>query len=434
MARRSNLPAWSAAGFLACAPSFANSPPSNVAVAAEAQPVPASRPNSGGVAGPNRAAGDRRTDEASTRVVVPLPHQGPLAHFHDALRALEAKQRREHVRIAWYGDSHGQADFWTGGVRAALQRRFGDAGPGFVHVGMPNYRHDGVSIDRKGGWRMRPKGPARSDRTEDGAFGLGGVLSGPSSGERSVALTLSQRTYDGRSLRWDLCYKIRDEADRFEFLVDGASPSVRWADGRAGQLQHIESSSTKQHRMTLRATAGAPFFCGVYVETDDARGPGLLLDNLGINGARYSTALAWDESEWAAEVRRHPVDLFIFEYGANEASDPVGRPKHYRATAEGLIARARRAAPAASCLVLAPPDRADRSDRMPEIVAALRAAASTGGCEFWDTFDAMGGVGSMARWRDAGKGARDGVHLKARGYLELAALLTEALLAGYRPR
>ena len=50
------------------------------------------------------------------------------------------------------------------------------------------------------------------------------------------------------------------------------------------------------------------------VETDPAQGPGVVLDNLGINGARYGTALAWNEQAWAEAVkRRPPPELFVFE-------------------------------------------------------------------------------------------------------------------------
>src|SRR5262245_39409172 len=62
-----------------------------------------------------------------------------LARFHAALNQLERKQRKDHVRILWLGDSHGQADFWSGQLRKSLGERFGKGGPGFVHLGYKNY-------------------------------------------------------------------------------------------------------------------------------------------------------------------------------------------------------------------------------------------------------------------------------------------------------
>jgi (p)ppGpp synthase/HD superfamily hydrolase len=43
-----------------------------------------------------------------------------------------------------------------------------------------------------------------------------------------------------------------------------------------------------------------------------------VLDQLGFNGARFGTPLAWDEATWSKELARRPPDLVILEYGGNE--------------------------------------------------------------------------------------------------------------------
>jgi len=362
----------------------------------------------------------------------PPRHEGPLATFHDALRDLEAGRRKSHVRIVWLGDSHAQADFWTGGVRTALQTRFGNAGPGFVHLGMDHYRHNEVEFVLKGSWRMRPKQPSSIERWDDGAFGLGGILHAAYAGQRIAAMTVKDQALAGKNLRWDLCYKPATTRDRFELTVGGAKELVAPSDVEPRSLRHLERETTGEHRLEVHVKDGGPDFCGVYVVTDPSARPGVVLDNLGINGARYATALAWDEKAWGAELARMPTDLFIFEYGGNEASDGVLQPESYERNALELVARAKRAAPSAACLVVGPADRADREKQIPTIVEALRRAAGKAGCGFWDTWKTMGGAGSLARWREERKAAPDGVHLVPKGYAELAALLTQDVLAGYR--
>ena len=64
--------------------------------------------------------------------------------------------------------------------------------------------------------------------------------------------------------------------------------------------------------------------------------PGVVLHTLGINGARYGTALAWNEEAWLREVARRPPDLVILEYGGNEAGD--FEPK-YEETGENIERR-----------------------------------------------------------------------------------------------
>src|SRR5262249_6028836 len=93
------------------------------------------------------ASPDAPLDDPGPRAAAePQAPSGPgreLARFYAALRSLEKHTRAEHVRVVWLGDSHGAADYWSGALRTALQKRFGNGGPGFVHIGYRGYRHDG---------------------------------------------------------------------------------------------------------------------------------------------------------------------------------------------------------------------------------------------------------------------------------------------------
>ncbi|RLB60945.1 MAG: hypothetical protein DRI90_12540 [Deltaproteobacteria bacterium] len=363
------------------------------------------------------------------------PHSGPLAAFYDALRSLEQGTGKRHVRVLWLGDSHAQADFWTGFIRSALQKRFGHGGPGFVHLGFKSYRHHGLETEVKGGWRMRPKMPSTVDPWGDGAFGLGGILHAGFSGARRASITLTDDRLADRKLTWDLCYKHGLPHDRFRLQVgDGPRETFEAAGKEAvGQLRHLQRSAVGLTTLEVATTNGRPDFCGVVIETDPSEHPGVVLDNLGINGARYGTALAWNETAWTQEVRRRAPDLFVFEYGGNEASDGIIKPQEYRKQALELFARARRIQPAASCLVVGPADRADAESKIPPIRNVIREAAAEADCQFWDTYEIMGGRGSLRQWRDDDRAAPDGVHLRPQGYAELGALLLADLMAGYRP-
>ena len=71
----------------------------------------------------------------------PLENAAALAPFFAALERLEAESAagapRSVVRVLHFGDSHVAADYWTGEMRTRLQRRFGDAGTGYVMPGKP---------------------------------------------------------------------------------------------------------------------------------------------------------------------------------------------------------------------------------------------------------------------------------------------------------
>ncbi len=369
--------------------------------------------------------------QAGEGAPLPQPHTGPLATFYDALRDLEHGRRKDHVRIAWLGDSHAQADFWTGGVRAALQSRFGDGGPGFVHLGMEQYRHGGMEVQLQGHWRMRPKKPSNTTPWGDGAFGLGGILHGGFAGDPLAVLTVKDETLAGKKLRFDVCYKNGTARDKFTLEVGGVSETIAATNADVAVLHHLAREAQDPQRVAAHVLDGMPDFCGVVIETDPAAGAGVVVDTLGINGARYATALTWNEKAWAAEVARRPPELFVFEYGGNEASDAVVTPAKYAADAKELIARAKRIRPDASCLVIGPSDRADAESRIPPIVEAMNGVANESGCMFWNTWAVMGGKGSLAKWRDEKKAAADGIHLVPKGYAEIAALLLQDVMAGY---
>ena len=55
-----------------------------------------------------------------------------LDAFYQALWRTESREHGAVTRIVHYGDSPTTADLITGDVRAILQKRFGDAGHGFI--------------------------------------------------------------------------------------------------------------------------------------------------------------------------------------------------------------------------------------------------------------------------------------------------------------
>lgn len=340
------------------------------------------------------------------------------------------------MRVAWLGDSHGAADFWSGTLRSALQKRFGSGGVGFVNVGSKSYRHDAVTMDVKGTWKISPKGPSTTLVTGDGVFGLSGMLLTGVDDNPRATLTITESPLPP-SLRWDLCYRLNGKSDEIRVTLPGmkdrtlrVSPSEP-----VGALLHAELMGSGDPALSVTPTAGFPSLCGVVVESDPKVQPGVVLDTLGINGARLATPLAWNEASWVSEMTRRAPSLVILEYGTNESGDHSIKPASYLANLGKVMARVRKASPSCDCLVLAPTDRADTREKTPLVRDALAAAAKAEGCRFWDTYETMGGKGSILAWHaeKPTKAAGDGVHLNARGYRDLGEKLAAAILAGYSP-
>ncbi len=361
-----------------------------------------------------------------------------LDNFYASLRELERHTRSEHVRVAWLGDSHGASDFWSGALRTALQKRFGNGGPGFVNLGHKGYRHDGVKMEIGGKWQSRPKGASTVIASGDGIFGLGGFLMhSEDGGARSLLKLPTQDPPLPAALTWDLCYKLVTRKDELEVKLDGAVVGkIPAAKEARGALNHrVFTSKTAQPAFQVSQTAGLPELCGVVIEADPAAQPGVVLDTLGINGARLATPLAWNQASWVAELARRSPSLVILEYGTNESSDYSIDPAVYTARLADVMTRVHLASAKSDCLVLAPTDRGDTQDRTPRVRDALEQAAKAVGCGFWDTYKIMGGKGSILTWRaeTPPRAAADGVHLTMRGYHELGDKLAADVLGGYTP-
>jgi len=387
----------------------------------------------------NIAAVPTATTPPAERAAVPKgqPERGQeLARFHATLKDLETGRRKRHVRVLWMGDSHAAADFWSGAIRDALQGRFGNGGVGFVHLGYRDYRHDHLKLDIQGKWRMRPKRPAGSEPSGDGAFGLGGLTMGGYADGPRVSMSLKGKALTEQRTTFDFCFKWKKAHDKLRFEVEGAPPvtvSAGEVDAPLEGLRHIVLTTDSPRTMTVRYKDGSPDLCGVVVETDPSTRPGVVVDTLGINGARYSTALAWGEDAWAKELARREPDLAILEYGTNEAGD--FQPK-YEGTAknlEALVARMRKVRPEMDCLVVSPTDRADAEDNIPPMHAAIKASADRIGCHFYDAHTEMGGKGAMAKMREESqpRAQEDGIHMTIRGYREFGGKLMKDMMRGY---
>ncbi|HEY6558137.1 MAG TPA: GDSL-type esterase/lipase family protein [Polyangiaceae bacterium] len=349
-----------------------------------------------------------------------------LAAFFRALAELERGARQEHVRIAWLGDSHSAADFLPNAVRSALVARFGTGGPGFMHAGVRHNRHSNARVEQLGRWRTEPLAPSSSQAQGDGIYGLGGMRVRCESPDCRLSIELLSGAVRDRAL-WQVLYRLPQRA-RLRVRVGAEGPRQLEGAGGPTRVQRARFSGAPADKLKIEVVAGRPEVFGVIVEGSE---PGVVLDTLGINGARLATPLAWDEAAWTEELEARRPELVVMAYGTNEAFErrPVAR---YREHLTALVGRWRRVAPLASCLVLGPPDGAfQQRARIGEIDALLRIVAAELGCAHFSLSAAMGGPGSFERWARVWPplAAPDRVHLTPKGYVELGRMLATRLLA-----
>jgi lysophospholipase L1-like esterase len=369
-----------------------------------------------------------------------LENPGALKHLYEALAELDAGQSHDDVNILHFGDSHTAADFETGPLRRALQSRFGDGGRGFLAIGEPwkHYVQEGL----KGNgcthdWTVERAHPTKASKGRlvgDGLYGLCGVaLHTDRAGARAWG------DYTAKASRIEVAYLAQPHGGSFDIYVDGTKAGhVATNAPIAASAWYPLAVADGAHRVEVVAAGDGDV--RLFGADLDRTQVGITYDALGINGARITNTLAWDEPHMAEQLRHRNPDLVVLAYGTNESGDTDVPIDVYERQLVDLLGRIARAVPSSSCMLLGPPDRAFHTregwgtlPRILDIVAAQRRVARAAGCAFFDQLEAMGGPGTIAQWAEEPqpRANRDRVHLTRQGYLELGNAVAGELIRGY---
>jgi lysophospholipase L1-like esterase len=408
---------------------------------AKAKSAPAGDP--GKVVGPSapeaRLAETPVAIAAATRatVVGALERPASLRRFFESVARLEAGQAQEDVRIVQFGDSHTAADIETAVIRRALQGRFGDGGRGFVAIGKPwkGYLQEGVRCGMSNEWASERGKLAKGKFSGDGMYGLAGIgVETRQHGARAWT------DITARTARTEVAYLEQPNGGSFDVFVDGVRV-VRIAtrgERTASAFRTFDVTEANAHQLEVRAAGDGDV--RVFGVSLDRAQPGIVFDALGINGARVTTCLQWNEQHWAEQLRHRAPALVVLAYGTNESTDEGTPSQTYERQLVDLLGRVARAVPTASCLLLGPPDRAVQSDskwmtssKLLEVIASQRRVADAAGCAFYNQLEAMGGEGTVAGWaaEDPPRAQKDRVHLTRDGYAQLGSSFASDVMRAY---
>jgi lysophospholipase L1-like esterase len=397
------------------------------------------------------AASPRRRKPRKPVHVKPLPRTvagvvnvQALDSFFEALQALASAQSDKVVRVMQFGDSHTAADFWTGRMRLRFQSRFGDGGPGLIMPARPwrGYHHEGVDVLDGRNW------PGESLRGKycDGWVGLAGAALDPPA-DQPLRLRAAFGEYRIHLLGPSGSTPLVTLATVAEPLIPTTAAPVPEAPLTLspseqvlgeGQFLGITGQSGLDARTIQELSVTFPE--GSHLLGVDLRSgkPGVIYDELGLNGAELLDLARWNPELRKALLAEAQPDLLVLAYGTNDLGRTDLDPVEYEARARQLFAALKQESGAA-ILVVGPLDRIGRKRRQvaflkagaARVIHALRAAAVASDCAFWDARQAMGGEGSILKWRRAGLAQADQVHLTGSGYQRLGDQMVDALLAAY---
>ncbi len=364
-----------------------------------------------------------RLQAAAPRNLVDPAHE--LDHFYASLQKGSA-------RILHYGDSPTTGDLITADARAALQKQFGDGGAGFALLARPWawYNHRGVDMDASG-WEIDVAG---ATEVKDGMHGLGGA-----SFRGSVGAT-ARFTLRNPHTEIEVAYLSQPDGGDFQVEADGSLLGTveTAADGKKPGFASFEVPNGAK-KFAVKVTRGSVRMFGA----DFRRSPtGVVYHSLGVNGANVTLlSRAFNGPHWTAELRHYKPDLVIVNYGTNESGFPSFVQGTWGQEVKNAVKRIQAALPQTSVLLMSPMDRGERKHdgsidtiaAMPGLVKSEAGVGQETGVAFFNTFQAMGGPGTMGRWYTSEPrlvGA-DFIHPMPAGAKIVGELLAGALRDGY---
>ena len=354
-----------------------------------------------------------------------IDNGGSLDKFYAALARLDSHAPKASATVIHFGDSPTTADLITGDVREQLQQRFGDAGQGFNLIAKPWawYGHRNIE-ESDHGWKW----VTAVGFMKEGHYGIGGAAFDGSAGATSTYLLngapqtaveiifASQGDGGSFSLSADGQQLAAIETSKPESAPDavaavpangtpvspsGLIPRAALTYGLAFRTVALPQGT---HEFELKVTSGRVQLYGVRFGRQQA---GLFYDSLGLNGASTTVLSRAMPTEMLKQSFAHlQPNLIVINYGTNEAGFGAFVDKQYEGELRTAIARIRTTAPNASILIMSPMDRGERGAgnsittmaTIPRLVAIQKRVAGETGCAFFNTFEAIGGEGTMQRW------------------------------------
>ena len=292
------------------------------------------------------------------------------------------------------------------------------------------YQHNGVRVNGSG-WQVIP---ASHFEPRDGLFGLGGVsFTGGAGAESEIVFEKAGYT------RFEVWFLRQPEGGSLTVTAGG---ELLGHIDTAGEIKAPDfamfEAAPQASRLSLRVTQGHVRMFGVSAENSAA---GLVYDSLGLNGASITVlSRMFNQAHWAAELQHRHPDLVVINYGTNEADFPAFLDTTYEKELREAIRRVHAALPETSVLIMSPMDRGYRTasreietiPTIPRIVALQQRVARETGCGFFDTYQAMGGEGTMARWYQAKPRlvSADFIHPVPAGGKVIAVSFTREIISG----
>lgn len=374
---------------------------------------------------------------------VPIEFIEGMDAYYRQLTLVDLKVPGTLARAGHWGDSIIAADGLTSKLRALMQERFGNGGHGFHIASRYNsaYLHRGIkfSSDKWASCLIITR-CRKNDH-----YGYGAVASDSSGGALSRWWTPEAGEGSGIS-RVELWFAEQPEGGWLQATLDDGEPVV--IDTNAETFRDgWKAFDTKPGAHHFKVSAMGNGATRVYGATFETHGPGVVWDELSMIGSFTQRLDYQDPTHIRSQLQHRQINLIVFLLGGNDTLrhtqdlSPKRPMTPYREEYTAVLKKFRTARPEASCLAMSVTDHADQISPglvktrsvVPRMVEVQREVAKEQGCAFFNTFQAMGGEGSIYRWSRKKPAWANGdyAHLVTLGQEAVAKDLVAAILHGY---
>ncbi|WP_286926641.1 GDSL-type esterase/lipase family protein [Flavobacterium sp. UBA4197] len=419
-----------------------------------------------------------------------IANQKALQKFFDKLYQLETTKTGK-VNIVHIGDSHIQADLFTGVIRKALQDKFGNAGLGFSfpynlaktngsyyvryssNESWNSYRNiypvNGAPVGLSGiGLTTRTKDFAIEINVKDPAYEFNTLkIVTPQKQNLFDVATSSKTIVLESNVPKKINHKIK-KGEAISIIADKYNVSVaeiKRANGlknnniRAGKVLRIPTNEMQKKSikrsefipLSLTEETNAFSYTSeeaikkIYLLPNKKasqfalnglvfgkNAPGVVYSSIGVNGAKFS-----DYNKYPLFFEQVPVlqpDLLVVSLGTNETFDKMEMAA-YMSQLNQFIENIRQKNPDVEILVMTPPPsllyRRSLNTYAADYAKEINVQAEMRNHASWDLFSIFGGLYGVNKNYRQGLMAGDKVHYSKAGYEKQGTLFTEALLQAY---
>ena len=372
-----------------------------------------------------------------------------LNHFFEEL--ITIRNKKGSTRILHYGDSQIEGDRITSFIREYLQNEFGGKGPGLLLPDMIVPLTASVNMKSSKNWRLFTREEVKDSVISHNKLGVMLQFSGFSNSANS-ALQNASTNIAGFSVHnsaicqlhtrsYDLCtilygnnkvpVSLEIKSNGIPVKTDTLKTIVAGYISKSYRLE-----SPEQVEFIFKSNGSIDLY-GIALDGNY----GVAMDNIPIRGSAGLEFTQTDRTMLKNMYNDLNVSLVLLQFGVNVAPNIVESYAYYERAFYRQLRLLKQIKPNLSIIVMGVSDMARKEEtqvvsypNLEKIRDAQKNAAFKAGCAFWDSYEAMGGEGSMSGWvfSDPPLARKDFIHFTYAGSNKLAEMFLNSLMNDFR--